>query len=467
MKMSVLALLLALAPGCAVFEPGPVQSPPWSAEYETRSLDNPRLKGFIASCLGREIDPWPPSPWDLDTLTMAALYYSPDLDIARARLVQAKAGVTTASRIPNPTADSRYQYVSNPDPDTPRTVLESSVMFPVEAPGKRRNRIAQAEHLAEAARLNIERAAWEVRGRVRASVIDLCEAAETEALLRRQCAIEEDNIARVAQRADAVEISPLDLPGARASRGEAGIALAKGRQQAVDARLRLAAAVGVPPAATEAISVARGPAPRRQCDLSRVELRTHTLRARADILSSLADYTACQSALQGELAARFPDLQLGPGFEWDQGSEKWGISASVPLPFLDRNQGPIAEARARIEEAAARFTSLQSQVIGDIDRALAARAAARDEIDAAGALLAERERQVGFLNAMTRPGEVRQFAIYNAERQRIAAAIAVLGAKGKALRAEGDLEDAVQQPLFSGDNAPSVPEILSHYRGRR
>ncbi|MEI6633014.1 MAG: TolC family protein [Chlamydiota bacterium] len=467
MRIALLVLTLALAPGCAVFEPGPVQSPPWSAGYETRSLDNPRLKGFIASCLGREIDPWPPSTWDLDTLTLAALYYSPDLDIARARLAQAKAGVTTASRIPNPTADSRYQYVSNPDPDTPRNVLDSSVMFPVEAPGKRRNRIAQAEHLAEAARLNIERAAWEVRGRVRASVIDLCEAAETEALLRRQCVLEEENIARAEQRADGGELSPIELPGARASLGEAEIALSKGRQQAVDARLRLAAAVGVPPAAVEPISVACGPAPRRKRDLSRPDLQRRALRARADILSSLADYAACQSALQSELAARFPDLQLGSGFEWDQGEEKWGISASVPLPILDRNQGPIAEARARIEESAARFTALQSQVIGDIDRALAARAAAQREIDAAGALLGERERQVGFLKAMTRPGEVRQIALYRAEGQRIAAAIAMLGAKGKGLRAEGDLEDAVQQPLFSPDDVPSVPELLSHFQGER
>ncbi|MCX6357386.1 MAG: hypothetical protein NT045_05860, partial [Candidatus Aureabacteria bacterium] len=85
-----------------------------SSDFEARTLDNPGLKEFIESGLHREISPWPPSSWDFSMLTRAAYYYHPDLDMARARWGHARAGITTAARRPNPTLDSRYQYVSNP-----------------------------------------------------------------------------------------------------------------------------------------------------------------------------------------------------------------------------------------------------------------------------------------------------------------------------------------------------------------
>ncbi len=467
MKRSAILLLLAVTPGCAFFEPLPPGAPPWTAAHEPRALDDPRLGEFVASCLGRPVEPWPPAAWDTGTLVMAALYWHPDLDVARARLAQAKAGVTTASRIQNPSADVQYRNVSNPEPDTDHTVFASSIMFPVEPPGKRRHRIAQAEHLEEAARMTVERTGWEVRSRVRTAVIDLCEAVETEKLLREQRAVEDENTALLERRAGAGELSPLELPPAEAAGGEATVALAKGRQQTAEARVRLAAAVGVPPAETERIVVDCGPEQTCGEEQPRAELQRRALRLRADILSALADHAACQSALHAELAARFPDIQLGPGYEWDQALNKWGVSASVPLPFLDINQGPIEEARARIGESAARLAALQSQVIGEIDRAFAACAAARREVEAAEQLLEERDRRISFLEAMTRPGEVRRAALYTARKQRIAAAIAAIGARGTLLRANGSLDDAVQRPVLSRGTKLTVPEILSHFRGRR
>ena len=129
-------------------------------------------------------------------------------------------------------------------------------------------------------------------------------------------------------------------------------------------------AVGVPVQALANIrlefDLQRGPESVKE--LTSAEIRRTALTSRADVLGALAEYAASQAALQLEIAKQYPDIHLQPGYEFDQGDNKWGIGVSLELPVLNQNQGPIAEAKAKREEAAAKFTELQAKVMGEIDR---------------------------------------------------------------------------------------------------
>src|SRR5204863_91869 len=81
------------------------------------------------------------------------------------------------------------------------------------------------------------------------------------------------------------------------------------------------------------------------------------------------------------------DVRLNPGYQFDQGDNKWTLGIMFELPVLNQNQGPIAEAGARREEAAARLTALQTKVIGEIDQAVAGYRSARGQLATATALL--------------------------------------------------------------------------------
>src|SRR5262249_6302436 len=124
------------------------------------------------------------------------------------------------------------------------------------------------------------------------------------------------------------------------------------------------------------------------------EVRSRGLHNRADLKAALAEDEATQSALQLEIARPYPDVPLGPGYEYDQGLNKWAVvGVSVELPVLNRNQGPIGEAEARRSEAAARFVALQAQAIAEMDRALANLGAAREALRRSESVLAaEHER---------------------------------------------------------------------------
>ncbi|HZU91347.1 MAG TPA: hypothetical protein VE993_19000, partial [Stellaceae bacterium] len=95
-------LLLSLA-ACASYEPAALSPARNAHSLDTRSLNTPHLEKFIAAELGDTTDkPDPPARWDLARLTLVALYYHPDIAIARSKLTAAEAAVITAGQRPNP-----------------------------------------------------------------------------------------------------------------------------------------------------------------------------------------------------------------------------------------------------------------------------------------------------------------------------------------------------------------------------
>src|SRR5258708_22598405 len=95
-----------LLAGCAVqrYRPAPIVPSATASEFESRSLANPGLHSFEEQNLGRPVSPWPLKPWDLQTLSLAALYFNPALESARARAAGAEAALVTAGGRPQPSS---------------------------------------------------------------------------------------------------------------------------------------------------------------------------------------------------------------------------------------------------------------------------------------------------------------------------------------------------------------------------
>ena len=110
---------------------------------------------------------------DLETLTLAAYYFNPDLDAARARSATSEAATKTAAQRPNPSLQLPFGYTSNPRRDESPYLLGLGMDIPIETAGKRRYRIDQARKLSMAARLNIGNVAWQVRSRLRTQLLDM------------------------------------------------------------------------------------------------------------------------------------------------------------------------------------------------------------------------------------------------------------------------------------------------------
>src|SRR5260370_21886251 len=106
-KRVIPLVTICLLAGCAVqrYTPAPIVASTTASQFESRSLADTGLRSFEERNLGHPMSLWPPKNWDLQTLSLAALYFNPALDLARARLATAAAAVVTASARPNTTFD--------------------------------------------------------------------------------------------------------------------------------------------------------------------------------------------------------------------------------------------------------------------------------------------------------------------------------------------------------------------------
>ena len=139
----LVVLAAMLIAGCVRFEPRPIDPARFAADFDSRSLSAPGLKAFIEASLGHELAPWPAQTWTPDTLTLAAMYFSPDMDLARARWGIARTASKTAAELPNPTVSVAPGYNTTTVEPSP-WIMGASIDLPIETAGKRGYQIGRA-----------------------------------------------------------------------------------------------------------------------------------------------------------------------------------------------------------------------------------------------------------------------------------------------------------------------------------
>ncbi len=453
------ALAFAFVSGCGSYQPQPISPVANARALESRSLDDERLRRFVAAGVSLRGESALPVYWNLESLSLAALYYHPDLDIARARLAAARAGITTARQVPNPALDLGLTY--NATTTTPSAwTVGLMVNFIVETFGKREYRTAEPRFLAEAAKDDLASATWLVRAKVRDALLLLSSGNEHLSRARQRLAEQETLVRLVERRFELGEASSLDVTRERINRNQASLAVRDAERQVREGRARLAQAVGIPLGALDGAKISledftteTGPR-----DVSDGALREKALTTRSDVQSLLAEYNAAQSALQLQIARQYPDLRIGPGYTYDQGDHKYDVRLGSELPVFNQNQGPIAQAKARRQEVAARFSALQAQVIGAIDEAAASYRSATETLRTADALTSEARRRLEGVRRGFDAGQLDRPTLVGAQIELSAAELSRLDALAAERRAVGLLEDALRTPLFGAKSPLPIEE---------
>lgn len=405
-----------------------------------------QLRAFFMQNAPELAKTWPRPSWDLDALTLAAYYFHPDLEVARAKWVEARAAVMSAGARPNPTLTATPGYDSNSASGVSPWFPAVGFDWPIETAGKRRIRVSQAEAQAEVAGLNVTAVAWQLRQKLRTSLIDYLSAHRRLTTLREEAAIRARIAQLVEQRRQFGAASTHELAAARLAAENVQVDLSAAERQENEALSNLAKALGLPLEAVRRAhfdfnlgSMADVP------DAGKA--RRLALRQRADIRAALADYAAREAGLQLEIAKQYPDIHLGPGYQWDQGENKWSFGLGLELPVLSRNRGPIAEAEAQRTESAAQFRSLQATVIAAVDRALADRALAVEQLTRAGKSRQAAKHQWSLMEARLSAGDIDQLELQNTRLENLTNDLVLLDAQVNASRAAGELEDALQVPF--------------------
>jgi cobalt-zinc-cadmium efflux system outer membrane protein len=451
--------------GCAVrqYHPAPIVPADTASRFQLRSLADPALQAYEEKNLRRTVSPWPPKNWDLETLSLAALYFNPTLESARARVAEAEAATITAGARLNPSLSVA--------PGVPSPYLFNlDLAVPIETAGKRAHRVQVARSLNQAAQFDLADSAWKVRGGVRLALLNYLLAGRNLELLRIEEEVRREQVTLLEQRFSVGEIPrpELDLARIELSKTHLGISTAEG--QVNETLAALAAAIGIPPAALQSVdfSWTALESPPNSESLSSAQIQRDAVLNRLDVRRALAQYAAADADLQLEISKQYPDIQIGPGYTYEERNNFFTVGLSTTLPLFNRNQGPIAEAAARREEAASVFREKQAQVIAESERAFARyRAALKGFTEADQSLRALQDTQQKMTQQAVEVGEEDRLTLNGVRIESSVIARSRLDALGRAQNALGELEDAVQRPLDPGETFSIAPDSSTLYRPRK
>lgn len=457
--LSLACILAASLAGCATYHAKPITPAQLTQQFESRSLTSDGLQTFMSHALGHDAGPWPPQRWNREMLTLAADYYSPTLRVARAQWRTARAGVMAAGAVPNPALQLPFQYSRpNPGPGSPYTT-GPALDLPIETAHKRTYRVDEARHRSDAARLSLQAAAWQVSAQVRNALLSIYAARQRISILARKAADERQIVEMVTKRRAVGEGSGPNVGAAKLAALQTQATLGAARNSEQDAYARLARTIGIPSDALHGVSLdlrafkTLPPAPMS------ADARHDAIFHRADLLASLAQYAAAESALQLEVAKQYPDIHLGPGYTYDTGTQKISFGlASMSLPVFDRNQGGIAQAQAKREEAAARTEALQDSILSNLAHALASYQTRLDALQVASRHLKLARQQLDNQTADFAAGTTDRLTLMQDGASHQTNELAHLDAVVAAQQAAGTLEDTLQSPL-------GMPAAPTHFKG--
>ena len=452
---AALCLIAVLLSGCATYHAQPVSPAALMNDFDARTLDNPELRQYVVAHCGGACTP---GVWDLNTLTLAAFYYSPALDIARAQHGTSQAAIQSAAQRPNPSLLLPFAYTANAKTGVSPYTYGLGLDIPIETAGKRGYRIEQARQLSNAARFNIGNVAWQVRGRLRDQMLILYTAIRRASILEQQLAVQQQVVGMLNKRLSLGAASELEDNQVHITLTQNRLDLANAQKQIADARAQMASIIGLPVSAMRNIDVRFDAFERVYPDIPVNDARRKAILNRADLLAALSEYEASQTALQLEIARQYPDIHIGPGYTFDAGANKFLLPMSgVTLPLFNQNQGPIAEATARRTELAARVNALQVQAIDDTDRAVQNYRIALQNLQLAESLLSAQQRQLQGLQRSFQTGELDRLALTLAQHEFYTQTLARQDALMQVQQTIGQLEDAMQRPL-SAIGLQTIPE---------
>lgn len=344
--------------GCQTYSPAPLDSASHRAEWAARSPDSESIREYAARLGAGPISP------GADGLRLAdaesvALVFNPALRMARSRAAVTLANSQYAGLWDDPSLSFDVLRVTESIPDP--WVIGGVIGFTIPLSGRLpvERALASAEHEVELRR--VAEAEWSTVATLRSVWIEWS-ATRLRADLIRDLLDRVESIVSIVDRLEAAQ-SMSRLEGRlfrmeRASR-RSELLLLDSRVRQLE--LQLKSLVGLVPEADVTLQ------PQIVCESPQdvTDVFASIERWNPEVATHRAAYEAAEQNLHLQVRKQYPDLQIGPAYEWDEGQNKIGIGAGLPLPLLNANRQGIAVAQAARDAARVQYESSLEQVVSN------------------------------------------------------------------------------------------------------
>jgi multidrug efflux system outer membrane protein len=394
---------------------------------------------------------------ELDRLVDASLAGSPDLGVARARIVQARAGLkgARADRLPTTGASAAYlrskglttligggQAIAEQGPSTFQIYTTAfDATWEIDLFGGKARAVESAKAQAEAADAALDGAQVSLEAEVAQDYLTLRKLQLRLALSRRDVGIESGMLDLTRRRAAGGTASDIDVEqlnnqlqstqadlvplAAQITEQLDRLAILTGREPGeLDAELSVVAPIPAPPAVTAvgdpAAMLRRRPDIRqaeRQLQQYNATIGQHTadLFPKVNLLGTIG-YTA--PALSQLLNNSSETYAVAPLLQW------------TPFDF-GRTRAKIAQARGAYAEAVANYRITVLSALEDAETALSRYGRQRDDVDGLLKVQASAERLARLEDLRQKGGTANTLEVLDTERRRVQAELGVLDASAQ------------------------------------
>ncbi len=436
-------------------------------EVTKRILDkDPYSPEFKVFCVtqGYAQNKLPFSAWGIEELTLSALYHHSKLDVAKAQLGAANAAIESAGMKTTPTLGAHVARSNQANGDIRPFAYGLNVEIPIETGNKRALRVEEAQHLAEAARLDVAETAWRLRSRLMQDWLNYHEQQLQTAYLRATAAQYDKLVTLMEKRVRSGLASSTDLALALTQQAKVHSQLSQTSSQKEPLIATMASDAGLTKEKFEQIPI--GPlqidAALREvydffADSQKIEqAQSDALLNRIDIRRSLAKYAAAENKIKLEVARQTPDITLSPGFAFEFGDKIWSLGFSSLLNLLNKNPALIHEAEQLRAVEGAQFEALQSQVIAEVTQARAQLNAAQQQLDHANIQKNQQLVSLQKLQKQFEAGLLDNVEITQAQALYSSYTESVLKAQFSMLRAAEHFEDVMQRTYSSKNTTETI-----------
>jgi cobalt-zinc-cadmium efflux system outer membrane protein len=271
---------------------------------------------------------------------------SPQVLLARARVLQAEGGLTTAQTrlATNPELDL---FLGGRDTATGNLLeTEFSLLQRFEIGGQRGHRIAGATAAVSQQTFEVSAVALDAQTTALEALYRAAHALEVRRLADDALGLAEESLRAAQARYEAGETAVLDVNVARVEQ-------ARARREQLAAAARLEGTFGV---LREILALPAGEplrvdVPFRTPEVPTLEALLARLAERPDVRALSAGVSQADAELQLSRASRTPDLFGGVGLRREEGEPVAGVRIGLSLPLFQRQTGAIATATARLSQA--------------------------------------------------------------------------------------------------------------------
>ncbi|MES2579396.1 MAG: TolC family protein [Pseudomonadota bacterium] len=441
-----------------------------NAKISNKDISNAEFNAYLIK-QGYSASDLPFQFWGLNELTLAALYFNPKLDVAKAQLALANTAIDTANQRQNPTLGGSLARSDRANGDISPWAYGLSVDIPIETANKRAIRVENAQHLRDAAELDVAEIAWQLRSQIAKDLIAYHENIALQQQLNRELAAHSDIVKMLEKRLALGFIDSATLSNAKLIQQKTQIVANALPTQLIEIRAALAADTGLSIEKLNAMPIKpmnvdevltqqsklfsqenlnqqnlNEPSLNGQSQFK--TLQQNALLNRLDIRRSLAKYAAAEAKIKLEVAKQTSDITLTPGYIFEFGDRIWSLGFSSLLNLLNKNQTLIAEATQLREVEGAQFEVLQTKIISDLNLAYAQLTTALQNVQQTQSQIENQAYQQRQIQKQLDAGLADRLTVTQQSLSYLLAEQQLLNLKFNCLKTLIAIEDLMQRPIY-------------------